>query len=188
MMRWMIRNQRGFTLMELLIAVAILAVLAAIGVPVYTRLRGSAKHAEAYANLDGIRTAEEAYKMANGTYLTCPPSPRLPSELKNAGNQAVSWKALDSSGNQTTSEGFALLGFEPNSEVRFVYEVEADLNNDGNDDTNNYFAGALGDTDADSNQILIVADASRGPHVVDSSDTIPTGFMGGEAEATDTND
>lgn len=167
------KRERGFTLMELLIAVAILAVLAAIGVPVYSKLRASAKHAEASANLDGIRTAEEAYKMVNGSYIDCAASPRDPTTLSTAGNQSVTWSDLGT--------GFTTIGFQPNSEVRFVYEVAGASSTD-------YTAGAIGDTDADGDQILFIATPSRGPHVVDANDTIPTGFLGGEADANDTED
>jgi len=157
---WLSKREKGFTLMELLIAVAIVAILAGVGIPVYTKLRSSAKHTEASANLDGIRTAEEAYKMTNGTYIDCAASPRDVSDLATAGNQTVTW--------QDRGTGFTAIGFQPNSGVRFVYQVTGAT-------STTYTAGAIGDTDADGNQVLFIATPSRGPHLVDGTDITDAG-------------
>ncbi len=54
-------NRKGFTLIELMIVVAIIGILAAIAIPNFLAMQLRAKRAELPSNLDGIRTAEKAY-------------------------------------------------------------------------------------------------------------------------------
>lgn len=61
--------QRGFTLIELLIVVIILAILAAILIPQFSSSSDDAKLAALDANLNGLRSAIELYKVQhNGKY------------------------------------------------------------------------------------------------------------------------
>lgn len=59
------RNQKGFTLIELMIVVAIIAILAVVAVPQFTKYMRSAKAAEANEMLDLI-------KKGSATYYTTP--------------------------------------------------------------------------------------------------------------------
>lgn len=61
--------QRGFTLVELLIVVIILAILAAIVIPQFTSATADAQESALDANLAGLRSAIELYKVQhNGKY------------------------------------------------------------------------------------------------------------------------
>ena len=63
-------REKGFTLIELMITVAILAILAAVAIPVYNNYVYRAKTAEATTNISGIRTLEESYFAENNRYIT----------------------------------------------------------------------------------------------------------------------
>ncbi len=64
----MIRNKRGFTLLEVLIVLVILGVLAGLAVPVYTAQLERARAAEAIQMLGAIRSSMVRYYGNNGTY------------------------------------------------------------------------------------------------------------------------
>jgi len=67
-----LRNQAGVTLMELLIALAILGILAAIGVPIFTGNIRTAKNADAQNTLRSIFLMEKNYFSENYCYYITP--------------------------------------------------------------------------------------------------------------------
>jgi prepilin-type N-terminal cleavage/methylation domain-containing protein len=69
-MRLLDRRSSGFTLIELLIVVIIVAVLAAVGVPLLSANVNRARMTEAEAGLGAIRTAMRAYYAENEKYPT----------------------------------------------------------------------------------------------------------------------
>jgi len=58
----------GFTLIELMVAIAIIAVLAAVGMVVYSTAQKSGRISKRVQDLDSLRTALELYKSATGFY------------------------------------------------------------------------------------------------------------------------
>ncbi len=54
-------NEKGFTLIELMIVVAIIGILAAIAIPNFLKYQAKARQAEAKTNLGGIFVAETSY-------------------------------------------------------------------------------------------------------------------------------
>ena len=65
----MLRNSKGFTLVELMVVVIIVLVLAGIAVPVYIHYIQEGKKSEAYAIIDSIATGALVYFQRNDTYL-----------------------------------------------------------------------------------------------------------------------
>ena len=65
-----LHNRRGgFTLIELMIVVAIIGILAAIAIPNFLRFQLRSRAGEGKTNLAAIRTAEEGYMAEFGTYV-----------------------------------------------------------------------------------------------------------------------
>lgn len=64
----MASTRRGFTLIELMIVVAIVAILAAVAIPNFLRYQAKSRQSEARANLGGIFVAETAYYSEHATY------------------------------------------------------------------------------------------------------------------------
>lgn len=60
---------KGFTLIELMITVAIIGILAAIAIPAYTQYVQQGKIAEATTTLSSLRVALEQYYQDNRTYV-----------------------------------------------------------------------------------------------------------------------
>ncbi len=62
------RRQRGFTLIELMVVVAIAAIIAAIATPNYLKSVRKSRRAEAKAALQELAQQQEAYYARNGRY------------------------------------------------------------------------------------------------------------------------
>ena len=103
MFRLMRRNRKGFTLIELMIVIAIIAILAAILVPNFIRARAQGQLTACKSNLKNIGTALEMYSTDNGgrfpttatgltpNYLkTIPTCPSIGSNTYNGGFSAAS--------------------------------------------------------------------------------------------------
>ena len=60
------RNRKGFTLVEILIVVVMLAILFAIAVPIYTRYVAQARAAEAQEAINAIKSAANVFKARYG--------------------------------------------------------------------------------------------------------------------------
>ena len=65
--------QQGFTLIELMIVVAIIGILAAIAIPAYSDYTAKAQAAEAYTLLDGLKTPIADQMSQDATQTGCTP-------------------------------------------------------------------------------------------------------------------
>lgn len=66
----MLKNNAGFTLIEMMLVVAIIGVLSAIAVPVYNRYMSKARQGEAKVSLAAIYVAEKAFHSDYGAYVS----------------------------------------------------------------------------------------------------------------------
>ena len=66
------KQTKGFTLIELMIVVAIIGILAAVAIPAYTDYLRRSKVAEAVGLLAGLKTPAEEYMATKGTTVVPP--------------------------------------------------------------------------------------------------------------------
>lgn len=59
---------KGFTLMELMITVAIIGIIAAIAIPSYQDFVNKSRRSEAHAGLTKMQLQQEAHRMVNSTF------------------------------------------------------------------------------------------------------------------------
>lgn len=67
----MLKNQKAFTLLELMITLTIVSILVSIAIPQYTDYKRRAFDTRASVDLRNVALAEEAYYMDSESYLSC---------------------------------------------------------------------------------------------------------------------
>jgi len=107
-----IRNRKGFTLVELMIVVAIIGILAAIAIPNFLQFRLKAKTSEAKSNLGAMRSTEVAYFAEWNFYVGN--SGVNPRPLANLDGAKFGWN---------TGTTFSIIGFAPEGQVYYSYEL-----------------------------------------------------------------
>jgi type IV pilus assembly protein PilA len=70
-MRTVKGNDRGFTLVELMVVVAIIGILVAVAIPQYKRYQAKARQTEAKTSLGSIYTAEQSFAVEQGSFTAC---------------------------------------------------------------------------------------------------------------------
>lgn len=119
MMKKHLPTRKAFSLVELLTAVTIIGILAAIAAPIYSRYVRSAKTSEAISNLGTISMFEETYFSENSSYVSAAENPagNIPGVSDPGGRKYFS----------TGVSGWPLLGrvMPDNTPLIFQYEVRA---------------------------------------------------------------
>jgi len=68
-----LKGQKGFTLIELMIVVAIIGILAAIAIPNFLTYQMKSRQSEAKTNLQAIKTSEVSFQAERGCYIGLTP-------------------------------------------------------------------------------------------------------------------
>jgi len=130
-------NKKGFTLVELMIVVAIIGILAAIAIPNFIAMQYRSKRSELQPNIKAIKTAQLSYDASFDTYVE------------------VNSFHPDSSPGKTQREftsgsAFDTIGWKPDGLVRGSYKVVSTS-------TTDFVVTGISDIDGDSSNATYTA-------------------------------
>lgn len=129
------RNKKGFTLLELIIVVAIIGILAVIAIPGYIGYQKKAVTTEAFSNLEAMRLLEEQFFAENNRYTV---------SLGNcAANQPGNVATIQTGGGDVTN---AIPNFRPGTGGSFSYCLQQNIDVNGAAQTPCFRGSAFGNT------------------------------------------
>ena len=114
------RRRSAFTLIELMLVVAIIGVLAAVAIPDFLRFQMRAKASECKSNLKAIAVAEESFRADHDTYVI---ATTLPTSVPSG--RKARWPITSCGDPAWSSHGFCQIGWAPEGETYYQYEVVA---------------------------------------------------------------
>ena len=145
----------GFTLVELMIVVAIIGVLASIAIPNFHDYQLRAKRTEAYANLGALVKAQKSFFAEYGAYVGVP--------IAEPGNSQSSLPGSEKRAVGALATAFAGVGWTPNGDIYYDYDAVSTgvFNGAGADHPDCscptcLTLSAYGDLDGDGSQSLVV--------------------------------
>ena len=121
-----LKGQKGFTLIELMIVVAIIGILAAIAIPNFLTYQMKSRTSEAKVNLGAIKTSEIAFQGERGCFLAAA-GPAAVGTIPT-GTNAVAWVVGAVAPTACTAVfvgTYTDIGFAPAGAVRYQYDSAA---------------------------------------------------------------
>ncbi|NOK13799.1 prepilin-type N-terminal cleavage/methylation domain-containing protein [Corallococcus exercitus] len=156
-MNRLFRKKGGFTLIELMIVVAIIGILAAIAIPNFIRFQAKSKQSEAKTNLKSIFTAEKSFFGEKDRFVENFIAVGFDPEPGNRYNYNVGQTACatPTPADQTSRKAASVLGCIPQDSTKFPTAVTggapfAKKGVDGTCPSCNFFASATGNIDNDA--------------------------------------
>lgn len=130
-----LRKQEGFTLIELMIVVAIIGILAAIAIPNFLQYQMKSRQSEAKTNLQAIKTSEVSFQGERGCYIGVAVELGQPAAAPNVKYAPWPWGVGQPAtvpapagwcvAGGTFSGVFTDIGFRATGNVMFQYGVDA---------------------------------------------------------------
>ena len=106
----------GFTLVELMIVVALIGVLASVAIPSFRSYQARSRRTEAYANLSGVGRLQSTFYAVRGSFHGTGLSWPDPVPYGGLGAKRMAWDAA-------SEAAFLELGWAPEGEVFYSYET-----------------------------------------------------------------
>ena len=131
-----LRKQEGFTLIELMIVVAIIGILAAIAIPNFMEYQRKSRTSEAKTNVTSIKTSQMTFQGERGCFADAAVQPQA---VPAVGGASVTWPVLQFTpslpavsvtfcnvvGGTSTVPRWADIGWVPAGPTRFIYSTGA---------------------------------------------------------------
>jgi prepilin-type N-terminal cleavage/methylation domain-containing protein len=114
------REKAGFTLVELMIVVALIGVLSAIAIPSFMTYQARTRRSEAFVNLAGIARSQKSFFAEKDVFHDSENSWPDPDPYGGLSTDKMIWDA-------ESEEHFAELGWHPEGEVFYSYEANTPL-------------------------------------------------------------
>lgn len=110
------RSSAGFTLVEVMIVVALIGVLASVAVPSFIAYQAKSRRSEAYSNLRAIASSQSSFYATKGVYYGTGLSWPDPAGYGGLGAHRMTWDAPSES-------AYSQLGWSPEGQVYYSYET-----------------------------------------------------------------
>ncbi len=162
-----VRRANGFTLIELMIVVAIIGILATVAVPSFSRYQNRARRAESFANLSGLGTAQKAYFAEYGLFVGAEMVPSTTTSVNPGAEKR------DSS---PIAAEFAGVGWSPEGDVYYDYDTNTGSFTGACNCDTCFTSTAYGDVDGDGSVALILFTHPN----VDMTDTCTSLYFSGQ--------
>ena len=145
MTRFNRKDESGFTLMELMVVVAIIGILASIAIPSFLKYQNTSKRAEVYANLGSLVKAQKAFYAEYGDFIGVLAEPTgTTGTLPNPAKRAVTG----------VTNAFARVGWTPDGDV--FYDYDTNTTDTGCLCVSCFTAAAYGDLDGNGNLSVVL--------------------------------
>ncbi len=146
-------RKKGFSLIELMIVIAIIAVLSMIAVPNFMKYLAKAKRAEAYMQLSSIYAAQKAYWAENGKYGT-----------QLSGQGGIGWSPEGYAGGGSGEKFYYTYGFGGSEGTNYFtgkLGTSSNYLNQAYANENGFLAIAVGDIDGDGYPDILAVDQNN---------------------------